>query len=168
MKPADAMQFLGLTGELTEASLKKAFRAAAKKYHPDVNPAGGEMMKAVNDAYDTLKPLIGETIQPTQTTAGVDYPEALNDALNAIHTLDGLEIEICGNWAWVSGDTMTHKQTLKDAGFKWAAKKKKWHFRPEEWKSASRGSTSMDKIRETYGSALFAKKTGRRIAGARA
>tara|TARA_R110002096_G_scaffold248895_6_gene441288 strand:+ start:188 stop:526 length:339 start_codon:yes stop_codon:yes gene_type:complete len=112
MKPADAMQFLGLPGELTEASLKQAFRAAAKKYHPDVNPAGGEMMKAVNDAYDTLKPLIGETIQPTQTTAGVDYPE--------------------------------------------------------EWKSASRGSTSMDKIRETYGSALFAKKTGRRIAGARA
>lgn len=166
MKPADAMQFFGLTGELTETNLKKAFRAAAKKYHPDVNPAGAEMMKAVNDAFDTLKPLIGETITPNSTTASADYPEALNAALNAVFGLSGIEIEICGNWAWVSGETYPHRTTLKTAGFKFAGKKKAWHFRPDEWASKSRGSTSMDEIRATYGSAHVTKGQGRRLAGA--
>jgi len=163
MKPADAMQFLGLTGEITETALKAAFRAAAKKYHPDVNPAGAEMMKAVNDAFDTLKPLIGETIQPTETTASHTYPEALNEALNAIIGLAGLSIEICGNWAWVTGETYPHREPLKAAGFKFAGKKKAWHFRPEEWKSASRGSVSMDTIRETYGSTRVKTGQGRAL-----
>ena len=166
MKPADAMQFFGLTGELTETNLKQAFRAAAKKYHPDVNPAGAEMMKAVNDAFDTLKPLIGETIVPNDTTASAEYPDALNAALNAIIDLPGLEIEICGNWAWVTGETYPHRETLKDAGFKYAGKKKAWNYRPEEWASRSRGSTSMEEIRETYGSTHVAKGQGKRLAGA--
>jgi len=79
-------------------------------------------------------------------------PEALNDALTAIISLAGLIIEICGAWVWVTGDTYKHKAILKDNGFKYASKKKAWHFRPENWKSSSRGQASMDEIRGKYGS----------------
>ena len=33
---------------------------------------------------------------------------------------NGLEIEICGLWMWVGGETKKHKDALKDAGYKWA------------------------------------------------
>ena len=85
-----------------------------------------------------------------------DYIEALAMALNAIIPLPGLEIEICGSWVWVSGDTITHKETLKASGFHWAPRKRKWTFHPKGARSWSRGNTSMDDIRTKYGSARAA------------
>lgn len=166
MKPADAMSFLGLSGEITEEKLKAAFRAAAKKYHPDVNPAGENMMKAVNAAFDVLKSMIGQSIEADQTTAGEGYPEALNEALNAVQGLLGLEIEICGNWAWVGGNTREHREALKAAHFRWAPKKHRWYFRPDEWKSRARGNLSMEEIRERHGSQAFRAGSRAQITGA--
>ena len=60
-------------------------------------------------------------------------------ALNAIIGLDGLDIEICGAWVWVDGETYRHRAPLKQAGFRFASKKKRWYFRPENWRSSSRG-----------------------------
>ena len=39
------------------------YRQAALKFHPDRNPAGAEMMKIINAAYDVLKDYAGE-IEP--------------------------------------------------------------------------------------------------------
>nr|WP_321482323.1 DnaJ domain-containing protein [uncultured Cohaesibacter sp.] len=150
MKLADALSILDLASGATKEEITKAYKTAAKKYHPDINPAGAEMMKLVNAAYDVLKS--AETTE-TKEEAQADYGEALNTALNAVVNLEGLEIEICGAWIWVSGNTFPHKAALKSAGFRWASKKKMWNFRPSNWKSKSRGATSMDDIREKYGSA---------------
>lgn len=38
----------------SEEQIKKSFRALSKKYHPDVNPAGAEMFKEINEAYEIL------------------------------------------------------------------------------------------------------------------
>ena len=151
MKITDAAQILGLSGEITPENVKAAYRQAAMTYHPDRNPAGAEMMKVINAAYDVLKDYSGE-IDPETPTDGTSYPEALNNALNAIIGLDGLEIEICGAWVWVGGNTRTHRHPLKEAGFHFASKKKRWYFRPENWRSSSRGQYSMDDIRGKYGS----------------
>ena len=152
MKHTDAAQILGLSGEITPEDVKRAYRQAAMTYHPDRNPAGAEMMKVINAAYDVLRDYTGE-IDPETETDGTSYPEALNDALNAIIALDGLEIEVCGAWVWVGGNTRTHRQPLKAAGFFYASKKQRWYFRPENWRSSSRGQYSMDDIRDKYGSA---------------
>lgn len=105
------------------------------------------MMKIINDAYDALKKYAGE-MKSEQT----DYGDMLNDALNAISGLPALVIEICGSWVWVTGETREHKDTLKESGFKWAAKKKAWYFRPEEFSSRSKGTKSLEEIRAKYGS----------------
>jgi len=34
--------------------IKRAYRRAAKKYHPDVSPRGEERFKEVQEAYETL------------------------------------------------------------------------------------------------------------------
>ena len=108
------------------------------------------MMKLINEAFATLKDFEG-TIEES-STAQHDYSETLSEALRMIIHLDGLEIEICGAWVWVSGKTYAHRAILKEAGFCYASKKKRWYFRPEDWTSRSRGSLEMDKIREKYGS----------------
>ena len=151
MQIKDAAKLLGLSGNVTPEDVKKAYRQAAMKYHPDRNPAGSDMMKVINAAYEVLKDFTGEFTHNTEQTEQ-DYPEALNDALNAIVGLDGLNIEICGAWVWVSGATYNYKTILKDSGFKFAPKKKSWYFRPEDWSSSSRGSFSMDDIRDKFGS----------------
>lgn len=153
----DALSILNIQpNNLTIEDIKIAYRKATAKYHPDHNPAGLEMMKMVNVAYDTLKGLdlnkINNTVPNTH-----DYGDAINNALNAIINL-GLEIELCGAWVWVSGDTKPHKDTLKTAGFFWSPKKLCWYFRPADYKSHNRSSWSMDKIREIYGSAAIKKE----------
>lgn len=143
----DAAKILGLSGEVTPEVIKIAYRNASKKYHPDINPAGGEMMKLVNAAYDILKDYSGAIKE--QST---DYGDNLNAALNSIFGLSGLIIELCGAWVWVTGTTQQHRAQLKESGFKWASKKKAWYFRPEEFRSRSRGKATLDDIRTKYGS----------------
>ena len=147
MNQYDAAKILGLSGELTPEIIKVAYRRAATKYHPDKNPAGLEMMKLVNQAYDVLKDFSGDVKEQQ-----ADYGDLLNEALNAIINIHALNIEICGAWVWVSGDTRSHKDTLKEAGYKWASKKKLWYYRPEGYRSSSRGKLDMDEIRARHGS----------------
>lgn len=147
MKIQDALNILGLgNGQIKQEDIKQAYRKAAFKYHPDRNPAGLEMMKLVNGAYEALKDFEGESVESR------DYGEAINAALNVIVGL-GLTIEICGAWVWVTGDTKPHKEILKMAGFLWSPKKPAWYFRSEEnkvWRNKK--SLSLDAIREKYGS----------------
>lgn len=95
-------------------------------------------MKIINQAYDVLKDYSGE-IKEQQT----DYGDSLNEALNAVFDLPGLVIEICGSWVWITGNTREHMDALKDVGFKWASKKKAWYFRPEQFRSRSKGDKSL-------------------------
>ena len=53
----DYYEVLGLAKGADEASIKKAYRTLAKKYHPDMNPGNAEAeqkFKEVNEAYSVL------------------------------------------------------------------------------------------------------------------
>lgn len=45
---------LGVTPDADDAEIKSAYRALARKYHPDVNPDGGQKFKDISEAYETL------------------------------------------------------------------------------------------------------------------
>lgn len=143
----DAAKILAVSGEITPDQIKAAYVTACKKYHPDINPAGAEMMKVINAAYDVLREYSG-TIKDEQS----EYGELFNNALNMVLPLSGVVVEICGVWLWVTGETRQHKNVLKESGFKWAPKKKAWYFRPEQFRSFSRGKATLAEIREKYGS----------------
>ena len=58
MKISEALQILDIDNndtEINQAIIKKAYRIKIKEYHPDRNPAGGEMSKIINLAYEFLK-----------------------------------------------------------------------------------------------------------------
>ena len=147
MDVRDACKILGIEGKITPEKLKKAYQLSCIKYHPD---KGGsvEMMQLVNMARESLK---GCNENVTIDSSVKQYGDKLNEAINAVRPLD-LIIEICGAWVWLSGDTKPHRHIIKLAGFRWTSKKKKWYFRPEDYKSTSRGGWSMDRIRAQYGS----------------
>ncbi len=148
MRTQDALNILGLKAGSNSEEIKAAYRTACRKYHPDVNPAGKEMMQAVNEAYTSLKDYQGEAMD--EAGENINYGAVLNDALNAVINLN-LNIEICGAWIWVSGNTRVVKDQIKTAGYKYASKKKMWYFRPEGYKSKNRKSWSIDKIRREHG-----------------
>jgi hypothetical protein len=160
MNKYDACKILGLTGSITPELTKKIYRQACAQYHPDRNPAGLEMMKMVNTAYQFIKDLTDD-IMITDTQA--QYGEEVSAALNVIISITEFEIEICGAWVWVGGDTKIHKELLKENGFKWASKKKVWYFRPEAERSFSRGKLSLDEIRTKYGSQRMSSQQNKRI-----
>jgi curved DNA-binding protein CbpA len=146
----DAEKILNLTGDYTPELVKAAYRKACSAYHPDRNPAGLEMMKLVNQAYDALRDKTGTAKEAVEGDLS-SYGEDIFNALSKIIHL-GLDIEICGAWVWLHGDTKPHKEILKEAGFRWAPKKMLWYFRPADYKSKGRGKFSMDEIRNTHGS----------------
>lgn len=156
MNVHDAARILNLSGEINPDTVKKAYRQACSKFHPDRNPAGIEMMKAVNAAYEVLKDFTGKA-NPDSTE---DYGNSLNAAIEFALALAGIMVEVCGAWVWLSGDTKVHREALKDSkhslpdgnGYRWAPKKKMWYYRPSEWSSWGRGSWTMDDIRAEHGS----------------
>lgn len=111
MNTNDALNLLNLTGSATQTEIKKAFKAQSLKFHPDRNPVGAQMMIAINAAYEHLKKL-GDTVTASEGFTENDYAEELNEVLNKLFALDGLEIEICGNWIWITGDTKPHAKAL--------------------------------------------------------
>jgi hypothetical protein len=150
MTQSDAAAVLGLSGAITPELVHAAWIAAAKKYHPDVNPAGADMMKVINAARDALEGFAGSV----DCGEAAGYGDALADALASIIGLEGLAVEICGAWAWISGNTRVHREALKAAGCRWAPAKQLWYYRPAGWRACKRGSEcSMDDIRAKYGSA---------------
>jgi curved DNA-binding protein CbpA len=162
MKLSDALSILGITGDYTPEIIKQAYRKACSKYHPDRNPSGLEMMKMINQAYEAIKEATGTA---TAESGSQCYGEEINNALNAILHL-GFDIEVCGAWVWLHGDTKPHRELLKQAGFKWAPKKCLWYYRPADYKSNGRGKFSMDEIREKHGSEKVTLKERNKIKAA--
>lgn len=158
MNIKDALSILGCTAAATQAIIKAAYRKACTKYHPDRNPAGLEMMKAVNVAYNFLHDLgYNGQEMPIDEEVNCDFGETLNAAINAVIGLTDIVIEVCGAWVWLTGDTKAHKAAIKAAGYWWACKKSAWYFRPPDHKSRNKGDWDLEKIRDTYGSASVKK-----------
>lgn len=137
--------------------LKKEYRRLAMLHHPD---RGGnlETMKAINDEHDRVFEILKAQHNATakedrQTT---ETAEEFRDIIDLLLKLDGLTVELCGSWLWISGETMQHKEALKAAGCRWSANKKMWYWRhAEDGARRSRGGHSINRIRAKYGSQVF-------------
>jgi len=64
----------------------------------------------------------------------------------------GLDLEMCGSWLWVGGNTIDHKEQLKELGLRYSPNKKMWYYRPKWSRSANSTPVDMEFIRKKYGS----------------
>lgn len=174
MNVQEALNIFGLQGELSKEDIKKAYKKASLKHHPDRNrnnPVAVEIMKAINTAFDFLMANFDKInqYQSSEDNARYDYGEELERVLNELTALAGVIFEVIGNWIWISGETKEHKEFLKQLGCKWASQKKQWFYRPEEHKSRrNRKEHTIDEIREMYGTNGKRKAYGRKTVEHRA
>jgi hypothetical protein len=122
------------TFDLDQTKVK--FRELAHIHHPDKG-GDGEMMKQLITSYkEHLQKL--ERDQNPKDDKPFDYQ---------------IEKELIGKWIWVSGDTKSIKDQLKENGFRYAPKKQLWYFRQEDQaQKFHKSGISIDEIRSKYGS----------------
>jgi len=136
--------------EATKASIKKAYRQLALKFHPDINPTDGEYMKIVNLAFEVLMNNIQEI---NLDEINPEEPSVLDSIIKVFENIKhfpGIKAEVCGNWLWVSGNTYKYRKELKEQGLLFAHRKKEWYWRPPQYRSKNRKEWSKDKIRTHY------------------
>lgn len=148
----------------TLEELRKQYKELLKVYHPD-NGGNVSDMQEINTEYDrlfkALKDKHEKAADNKENNANTDFnnmkydfseDQKLREMLNKIIGFNGIEIEIIGQWIWVSGNTYKYKKELKEYGFKWASQKKMWHFHTDTFRKLSRKILSMEDIRNYYGS----------------
>ena len=148
----------------TAEELKKEYRKLAMKLHPDIVGGDGEAFKKMQNEFEKLLEQFknvhsnaqGETYTAKQETA--ETPQEFIHIINVLITLVGVEVEICGKWIWVSGNTKAHKETLKQLKFKWAHKKQAWYYHAEPYKKKSHVDYTLDEIRDMFGSQKYDKQ----------
>lgn len=136
--------------------LKKEYRRLAFIHHPD---RGGdhETMKAINSEYEKAAERLKYAKQGAETESKHEHqtetPAEFIEIIDKLIRMNGVEIEICGSWIWVTGNTYPNREALAEMGFKYSKNKKSWYwFFDCGLKMKRRGKYSMDEIRDKYGS----------------
>jgi len=136
---------------------RKLYRKLAMKLHPD---KGGKK----EDFQELQKQL--ENFKPFTQAASDKYfnAEFFMKVVDQLITIEGIEIEICGSWIWITSEKR-HKEQIKAVKLpenwvcRWTAQKQMWYIR-ENYKfyKKSKRELSIDEIRDFYGSEKVEKQ----------
>ena len=149
--------------------LKKEYKKLAFENHPD---RGGklEVMQEINKEYEKLTILLKTKSAKQEQQQGEptaeDIRRAREQAKEFIHiidqiiNLDGIIVEVVGDWVWLTGNTKEHKEKIKECGFYYASKKRAWYLKPADYTARSRKNYTLDDIKNKYGSTTIADNTG--------
>ena len=138
--------------------IKRQYHRLVLAHHPD---RGGDLraMQKVNEEWDWLKKhnydiheaSNGAVYTDERQVAPDDVTERFATLINALIRLDGVGIEVCGSFIWLSGNTYEWRKAIKALGFRWARRKQMWYLAPTNYRRTS-GEWSMDEIRAYHGS----------------
>lgn len=155
----------------TLEELKKVFKKLALKFHPD---CGGdeELMIALNNEYDELFEILkhthknkdGEFYEKETTETPEQWREIIYQLLAL--KMENVSIEVIGTFLWVSGNTKPYKNELgkNGLGLKWSRNKSAWYLSPDGYRRFSKKATSLNDIREKYGSQQVKENKQKRLA----
>lgn len=145
-------EFKGIEG-LNEA--KKIYKALAKKLHPDIGGTD-EWFKILNDVYNNI--LENGIYFSNESKFDLELEKIISQILH----FENITIEVIGSWIWVSGNTRTIKEKLKELNFKWANQKKMWYY--GEMKGKNTNPKSIKEIKAKYGVVEVKTEEKRKIA----
>ena len=145
------------TNPQTLEELKKEYKKLVFKHHPDKGGKTSDMQE-INAEYDSLfarlknvhKSASGETYTAKQETT--ETPEQFREIIEKLINIEGIEIEICGAWLWITGNTYPNRETLKSLHFKYSKGKNAWYWHEAGYRKHSSKTFSLDEIRDLWGS----------------
>ena len=139
--------------------IKKIYRQLAKKYHPDHNNTDtNAIMAEINLQYEQQK---GRTFTATnhetkkEYTTNFDPFDGYREIINRLINLEGITIELCGTWLWITGVKKEDKEKqaiLKELNFTFSGKKCAWYWKPGTYRKKSKKELTIEEIRNLYGS----------------
>jgi hypothetical protein len=148
---------------------KGLYKALARENHPDL---GGDLRTmqeinseyaefcanfARNEGYERQRQAHSENRKSAADFHNLDeVAEMLRVKIEFALNLEGVEVELMGFWVWLTGNTKTHKDTIKAQGFKWAHEKGAWYFAGVP--SFNRERHTLDEIRRMHGSQKFSRQ----------
>ena len=148
------------TNVRTVEELRKQYRQLMKKHHPDVG-GNTEDAKQINAEYERLFAILSRQEAQERPQGEQEYKDTTEDkaaedkairaVLDALAGIDA-DVEIIGNWLWITRNTYLYKELLKSLNFHYASKKKAWYWHFGEYRRRSKREVTLDEIRAKYGS----------------
>ena len=151
----------------TAEDVKALYKQLVKELHPDCNLERDttaefqEMQRQYYAAWERLKNIHvnkdGERYETQKDNT--QNAKEFADIIDKLARYNGISIELCGSWIWVTGDTKPIKDELKALKFRFSPKKTAWYFHSEPYKKTTKKSFNLDEIRNMYGSEQLNGKT---------
>ena len=137
--------------------LRKQFRQFCLELHPD---KGGDHQEfvAMKAEYDKVlsraAAIEAGTANRENRKAKFSYASesGLAETIERLMRVEGIIIELCGSWLWVTGETWLVTDQLKALGLKYSGSKKSWYYSPYMSGCRRARHKDLDTIRDTYGS----------------
>ena len=137
---------------------KARYRELVRKYHPDNGYTGNEITEInveFSAWFEVFKNIHvskeGKTY--TSKTSTRETARDFIDIMSKLSNLPGIEVELCGSWLWISGNTYPVKSQLHTFGCRWSKSKNKWYWTKDDLSNKARyKKPSMEYIRMRYGS----------------
>ena len=152
----------------TIEELKAEYKRLALLHHPDIAGGDLETMQEINAEYDDRHEVLKnihtkkgttETWTATGDWQTSETAQAYRDIISTLIHMQGIQIEICGSWLWITGETKPHKEELKSAGCLWSQNKSAWYYNGDDKKRKARAHCkSMDEVRAHWGSQVIDKE----------
>ena len=137
----------------TQDELRAQFRKLCKQLHPD-NGGNAELFVQMQEEYKQLLVKLANSDDKSQKAAKEEaqFTSEYADLIIKLQKLAGIVIEQCGSWLWLHGNTIVHKEVIKQYSFKWSKNKNSWYWAPNLSEKRQRGRYSMNTIRTMFGS----------------
>lgn len=136
-------------------SAKAEYKKLAIKLHPDRSGYDSTAdFQEMQNQFENYKPEEEKFKGEYTNWNAKEYAKIIEQLMQ----IKDIEIEICGSWIWLNGDTKPVKEQIKeiDTGETmrrgWSKSKSKWYFSPKDYKKKSSKELSIEEIRGLYGS----------------
>ena len=160
--------YFNLEAIKSRSDIRTQYLKLAKKYHPDVCKTlapdeANRIMKLINAELEYLDNNYTKFINQDNKEASFKEKSFINldkfkKALDPVIALQGVNIEICGSWVWVSGYTLPYQKIFNQAGYFWSRSKKAWFYNGQVTKCGFKGHYTMGQIRDMHGSVKVENK----------
>lgn len=129
--------------------VKAKYKKLAFIFHPD---RGGNTatMQEINAQYKFI--CVNEIFTEESEKNNYVDAERFADILQNLMYIKDIEIELCGNWLWITGNTYFWKKEIHAQGFKFAKNKQAWFWHPEGYRKKSGKQFNIEQIRNMWGS----------------